>query len=205
MILRPGLRWALGATGVASIVSLWWGEPAAAPGVGQVPSQSPGLQDSAYLGPRVAAGADAALPPLPAALTRPLPEPSDRDVFNLVAPPPKPFIAPPPAPPPVAQVMPAPAPPPPPPMTWRYLGGVRAPDGTAMVYLGQGDDVVLAQPGADLPGGWRIEDVVRAPAAGSPGASADNGLAVTEIHLVFPSYPPSGHRETLRVPMPASP
>lgn len=193
MTLRPGLRWALGVTGVASIAALWWGEPAPIP----TDSLASARLDPSYFGPRSNSGVgsrDIPIVPLPSTVSREMPEPAERDIFNVVAPPAMAIEAPRAAPAPVPQVVLAPTPPPPPPMTWRYLGGMRAPNGAAMVYLGQGDDVVLAQAGAELPGGYRIEEVVR--------ATPEDGLAVTEIHLVYPS---SGYRETLRVPMPSSP
>lgn len=192
MTVRPALRWTLGATSLASVVALWWGEPAQPTGAaGQV---NPATTES--MTPQGATtGAVLTLPPLPVVLERALPEPAQRDVFNTAAAPTKPLPAPaPPAPPPVPQVVLAPEPPPPPPMTWRYLGGVRGPGGQALVYLGEGDQVVLAQPGTELPNGYRIEEVVR--------ANSSDVLAVTEIRLIYPSL---GYRQTLRVPMPVSP
>jgi hypothetical protein len=51
-----------------------------------------------------------------------------------------------------------PPPPAPPPLPFRYLGRYAA-GGAALVFLAQGEHVVLAKAGDTLDGGWRVDSI----------------------------------------------
>jgi hypothetical protein len=181
-MMRRGLVWALGATGVATLVTLWSGQQA----------------------PRIVAAVDRAMPaplerpaspaaalrdpaPLAAALPSRLPalalEPARRDPFMPVPPPaPKPLPAP---PTPPAAILPPPPPPLPsaPAVKARFLGRLVTPAGDSLVFLASADKTWLAQPGDALEDGYMVQ-------------------AVTEqaVELV---YPPLGVKVT--VPLPPAP
>lgn len=157
--MRPGLKWALSITLLATGVALLWTRApvveatAAAEGRGSAPvPRAPSTSGavaprhvestravSASLAGPVASGSDAG---------------QDFDPFAGVVPPP-----PPPAPVQLAVTPPPPAPPPPPAQDYRFLGRVTGPDGTQQILLSRGDSVVPISVGTALDNGYVVESI----------------------------------------------
>jgi hypothetical protein len=99
-------------------------------------------------------------PRLPAQWLAPAWDRAEHDPFQrpatVVAPAPKPLASAQPAtvPPPPAPVLPSP-----PPLTYRFLGRMRSPDGQTLVLLSNGSEVVAATAGVALDDGYIIERV----------------------------------------------
>ena len=149
--LSPALRWALGASAVASSWAIWWPQSVTVPQAmhAVAPKQHPQPPRSLIPAPDAAASkTDATL------------SPASRDPFQLPQPPP----------PPAAQIAAAkaaaeattPPPPPPPaapPMTHRVFGSIQDPDGRRLVFLVDGTQSVLATEGAALSTGYAVKAV----------------------------------------------
>ena len=149
--LSPALRWALGASALASVWALWWPQ---SPGAGEpTPAVTPAPKSSAAPG----------IPPAPVPKAGPTENevslsPASRDPFQLPPPPP-----PPPAPNAAAKTAADASPPPPPPaappMTHRVFGSIQDPDGLRLVFLVDGAQQVLAVEGAALSSGYVVKTV----------------------------------------------
>lgn len=153
--MRRGLIWALGATAVLSIGSLW---TAKTPGI--VSAIAPRVREHQDALEQI--GQSSAKPaerwtPLPASLARLEIEPSKRDIFAPVMPPPPPPVKP---APPVQVVVAPPAPPPQAPAPdVRFLGKMVSPDGNPLVYLTQGNNPVAVTAGQKLDNGYLVESI----------------------------------------------
>lgn len=181
-VLRPGLRWALGATALLTAVALWF-DPRqdAARGAGTAPADTSAGAGKAGVGAAAAPAAAAQrLPPLPQALVRTSFDAPARDLFALRMPavPPVASVPQPAAPLPVVAAPAAPPPPLPVP-TAGFLGRVQSPDGQWQIYLREGNQTILARPGAALNSGFVVEALVPAGESAPRGA----GAAVTEVLL----------------------
>jgi len=164
--LRPGLRWALGLSAVASAWAML--SPADPPVVAATAPPSAGQGGLSAPAPRpptstpgaaptspVRAGGTAsvlALAPVPARLTEQMLEAADRDPFSIPQPP---------APPPPPPLPPPPPPPPPqvPALNYRYLGQFLDPQGVRKVYLARPDKDLLVEAGTRLDEGYRVDTI----------------------------------------------
>lgn len=180
--MRKSLAWTLGITLVLSGIALWLPREDAVPGAAPV---------RPWVAPDELARVAAEQPSRPSPLVAPLGtlpsvwpivtlEPAKRDVFAPVLPPAPPV-------PPAPKVVAAPPPPfePPapmaPPMNYRYVGQMRAPDGTLSLYLSRGVDApVPVAIGDRLGDGYVVESV------------SDEG-----VQLV---YPPLGVKASVNIP-----
>jgi hypothetical protein len=154
--MRRSLVWALGASIVLSIAALWTTE---APRV--VAAVAPQLREHAVsldlpLASSTVVQTTAQMP-LPAELPTLVLETARRDIFAPDLPPPPKVV-----PLPVPVAAPAPPPPPPPqapPLTLRYLGSMRTPEGRQLVYLTRGDNAILVAVGDKLDEGYIVESI----------------------------------------------
>jgi hypothetical protein len=178
--LRPGLRWALGLSAVASAWAML--APADPPLVAATAPAPAGQGGPSSPAPRpplpsaargTAPGQALALATVPARLAEQPLEPADRDPFSIPQPPapPPPPPAPPPPPPPAPQ---APA------LNYRYLGQIIDPQGQRKVYLARPDKDLLVEAGTRLDEGYRVESITD-----------------DEIRLV---YEPLQQRAVIRIP-----
>ncbi len=179
--MRRGLAWLLAAALVLSGLALW--VPQRAGTIVQAIDARRALP--AALSPGQSPSG-AGLLPLPVKLERLLVEPGRRDPFSDPLPPaapPQPVVVPPPV---VMSPVPAPAlPASPPPLTWRLLGTMDSPTGERLVMLvpHDGQQSVLAAPGARLEGGYEVASVQ---------ADAVRVMHVpTQTEVVIPIPPPS--------------
>ena len=157
MAVRPGLKWTLGAAtllSVFAIVAVPNPSPTAGPG-----SRDPTATVTAWTdAPRPAKAMTSSLAMVPTQIDRVPIEISDQDPFNQSPPPP------PPAPvqptPVISPVMAAPVEAPqPPPMTHRFFGSMRNPDGQVLTYVTDGASTVQAVPGVTLSSGYVIDAI----------------------------------------------
>lgn len=190
MSLDRRYRWALGITGALTVVALLMDEPMAP----AKPSQRSGAlpHASGSSSDLTVRQAVAAVEPLRQELRSAGFESPAKDLFAAVSQP----VAPPPAPPPVTQSSPPPPPPPPPAPTAVYAGRLNTPEGQTLVFLRDGSQTIVAQPGAVLNNGYVVEALVPAPAAtGSGRPSADIAavqlLNTAREHRVTLPLPPS--------------
>lgn len=195
-VLRPGLRWALGATALLTAIALCFDpRQGAVREAGTAPAGTSAGAGQAGVGVAAAPAAAAQrLPPLPRELVRTSFDAPARDLFAMRMP-----AVPPAVPVPQAAasvpVLAAPAAPPPPlPVpTAGFLGRVLSPDGQWQIYLREGNQTILARPGAMLGNGFVVEALV--PAGES--APRDAGAAVAEV-LLF--HAARDHRVRLVLP-----
>lgn len=193
--LRPGLRWALGATALMAVLALLLD-------AGQVAVREIGMaQPLTGWGPAPAgvsrtanaqAGAQP-VPPLPQELVRTSLDAPARDLFVLRTPAVQPAAS-------VLQaaaplpVVAAPAPPPPLPVpTATFLGRVQSPDGQWQIYLWDGAQTILARPGAALSNGFVVEALLPA------GESAPRGAVAPPAELQL-FHAARDHRVRLALP-----
>lgn len=215
-MLRRELRWAFGLTlaltaaalltldepgadGEAATSTGWPAQPGAAPGA--APSATPGTPST------TSAAVSTAPLPLPRQLDRQSFASPDRDLFATPQPIVAPTKAPAPAPPPPPPVVTAP---PPPPVTARFVAQLLTPQGERVLYLREGEQIILAKPGVVLNGGYVIEALLdsqtqQATSGAStppPAAKPATDSPLTAVQLVHQA---SGHRELLRLPPPQVP
>lgn len=193
-MLNRKLGWALGGTLVLTAVALLVPEDAELPRV-DVERSSDGSA------PLPGMATDARGGTFPSEIERQAFSVPERDPF--AAPVPLPPVA---APAPPAPVGPPPPPPPspPPPLTAGYMAQLLPPSGERVIYLRDGEQMVAAQVGAVLSGGYVIEALVRADGTKAGAASAPQGVASgaggTDVIAVELVHPPSNHRQVIPIP-----
>lgn len=130
--------------------------PTARPG-----SRNPTATATAWAdAPRPAKAETSTLALVPTQIDRVPIEISEQDPFYQSPPPPPPALVPPPPPPVISPVVAAPAEAPqPPPMTHRFFGSMRNPDGQVLTYVTDGASTVQAVPGVTLSSGYVIDAI----------------------------------------------
>lgn len=152
MILRPGLRWALAASGLLSLYA-WWSWPAVREGEGAVHQARVPLTSSP---PIALINSSESVSAVASRMA-----PASVDVFAPVVPPaaaataapivqPAPVIQPAPTPEVVAPALP-PLP--------QFAGRFLTPEGEHLVFLHDGSATILARPGQTLASGYRVTTV----------------------------------------------
>lgn len=194
--MNRNLRWALAVTLVLTAAALL------TPHDAQVTREAGDRLASDETAARpVAVRASGVPAPLPHDLERQVFLSPERDPFAPPAPPPAP--APPPVPAVPAAAPPPPPPAPPPPFNARYVAQLLTPAGERLLYLRDGEQLIIAQAGVALPGGYVIEALVRADANGAASAPLGRAAGATEssdIVAIEVLHPPTNHRQTLPIP-----
>ena len=180
MAVRRSLWWMLGAAGALSVIALAAFPPA------------PRVVDASRrdLAPAATGWGRSVLAarPSPVALAA-LPAHLDREPLTIAER--DPFSSPPPTPLPAARTVretptlltksaTEPVAPQPPALTHRFIGSMRTPEGQALVYITDGSNPVLAQPGTALASGYVVEFV--------------------DEHQVRLVYPPLAHQAVVTIP-----
>lgn len=192
MSLDRRYRWALGITGMLTVAALLMDEPVTPASPLPRSEASPRAWGSSSELP-VRQAATSAVEPLRQELQSVGFEPPAKDLFAALAPP----VTTPPAPVPLAApASPLPAPSPPPAPTAVYAGRLNTPEGETLVFLRDGSQTIVAQPGAVLNNGYVVEALVPAPAATGAswplaGIAAVQLLNTAREHRVTLSLPPS--------------
>ncbi len=180
MAVRPGLKWTLGAAALLSVIAIVAvPNPSSKGGPG---SRDPTATVAAWTdAPRPAKAMTSILAMVPTQIDRVPIEISEQDPFYQSPPPPPPAPAQPPPPPVTSPVVAAPVEAPqPPPMTHRFFGTMRNPDGQVLTYVTDGASTVQAVPGVTLSSGYVID-----------------AITDREIHLL---YPPLSSESRISIP-----
>ena len=189
-MLNRKLRWALGATLVLTAGALLMPEGGDSP---RIAADLP----SGRVVPNAAAP-EALGTALPTEIERQAFSVPERDLFAAVLTPPPTPVAPAVAAGPVGPPLPPP-PPPPPPFRAAYAAQLMTPTGERVLYLRDGEQLVAAQVGTVLSGGYVIDAIVRAGDKGAAG-SASSPARATDVVAVEVSHAPSNSRHVIEIP-----
>lgn len=149
--MRPWLRWLLIASVLLSAAALLWPQGTHVAQVAEAVQAKVIADREDAVSPQPVATPATNLD-IPESLTKVQLPPATFDPFvGVVPPPPK---APPPPPEPVVQ---APPPPTAPPINYRYLGQMVAPDGNKLIYLANSEKELLVTRGTKLDEGYIVE------------------------------------------------
>lgn len=157
MAVRSGLKWTLSAAVLLSVIAIVTVPNPTSEAGGRNPAATGNAWTDA---PRHGNTMTAALVMLPTQIDRIPIEVSEQDPFNQSPPPPPQTPVPPPPQPVISPVVVAPVEAPqPPPMTHRFFGSMRNPDGQMLTYVTDGASTVQVVPGVTLSSGYVIDAI----------------------------------------------